>query len=130
MVVIIKNIKLMPFAIKVILFFELFAPLFSLLKVLGVLPSSEVAMPHQNLVLLVSVLPCLIAAFMILNRKQRAIAAVVVSWFTVNLSSLVVADGSAVEGSLHLIIGFVSVMGLALFAYLKLSPSIKTYFEE
>lgn len=126
----IKNIGMMPFAIKIILFFELLAPFFALLAILNILPSAETVLAHERLILSISVMPCLMAVFMILKRSQRAAAAIVVSWFTVNLSSLVLGDSIHIERYLYLIVGFVSLLGLGLFAYLKLCFSVKSYLSK
>lgn len=128
----IKNIelKLMPLAIKIILLFELLTPAFALLTMFNILPSTETVSAHERSIFLVSVMPCLIAVFMILKRSQRAPVAIVVSWFTVNLSSLMLGDNTQIEPYLRLIIGFVSLMGLGLFIYLKLSSSVKFYLRD
>jgi len=125
----IKNIELqlMPLAIKIILLFELLTPLFALLITLNILPSEEIVSAHESSILLVSVIPCILAVIMIMKRSPRAPAAIVVSWFTVNLFTLMLGDATQIEPYLHLIIGFVSLTGLGLFIYLKWSPSVKLY---
>lgn len=117
----------MPFTIRIILFAEVMILCFSLLTVLNLIPSSLILNLQAKLMILLSAMPSLIAICMIINRSQRAVAAIIVSWFSVNLFPVVIWSGPYTESNIHLVIGFTSILGLGLFVYLKSSRPIKFY---
>lgn len=126
---ILDNIKTMPQVLKVILILELLAVVAAFFTAYDFVDSSKSEYFFGPVILLIAILPCIFAIYYSLNKNSKAIYAITVSWFTVNLSSVLIAENHEVQSYLLLIISFVFLLGLALFIYMRFRKDFIKYFE-